>query len=64
VSGIAAFYQPQELLHLKAIFVLNLVERKIMGLSSQAMILAAKDGEYFSVTTPLNSQVAAGTLLS
>ena len=64
ISGIAEHYHAEQIINLKAIFVLNLAERKIMGLVSQAMILVAKDDEHFTVVTPADNKVAAGTLLS
>lgn len=64
VSGIAEHFQPEDLLERKAAFVINLKPRKIMGLESQAMILAAKDGSHFTLTNFINSQIAVGTLLS
>lgn len=46
VSGIALYYKPEELQDKQFVFVTNLEPRKIMGLDSQAMILAADvDGE-------------------
>lgn len=64
VSGIAESYHPEKLIGQKAIFVINLAPRKIMGLESQAMILAAKDGTNFSICQPENGLVLEGTLLS
>lgn len=64
VSGIAEYYKPENLVLKKAIFVVNLAARKIMGLESQAMILAAKDGSNFSITILENDLVVPGTILS
>lgn len=63
VSGIALFYKPESIIGKKAIFVVNLAPRKIMGLASEAMILAAKDGSNFSITILENDQVAQGSIL-
>ncbi len=41
VAGIGKFYSPEELLNKKIIIVANLEERKIMGITSQGMLLAA-----------------------
>lgn len=41
VAGIGKFYSPQELLNKKIIIIANLEERKLMGISSQGMLLAA-----------------------
>lgn len=40
LSGIAAWYQPEELVGVQTTFVINLETRKIMGLESQGMIFA------------------------
>ncbi|HHB75599.1 MAG TPA: methionine--tRNA ligase [Desulfobulbus sp.] len=43
VAGIARFYQPEELVGKKVIIVANLKPAKLMGVTSQGMLLAAKD---------------------
>lgn len=46
VSGIAKYYEPEQLLGKHVIFVANLKPAKLMGIESQGMILAAsKDGQ-------------------
>ena len=40
-SGIRKYYQPEELLNKKTVFIVNMVPKKIMGEESQAMIFAA-----------------------
>lgn len=45
VAGIAAHYAPEELLGRKVIIVANLKPAKLMGITSQGMVLAAKDGD-------------------
>ena len=54
VSGIAKFYQPEELVGRDVLFIANLAPRKLMGIESQGMILSAEnyDGD-LSVTTLL-----------
>ena len=54
VSGIAKFYQPEELIGKDVLFIANLAPRKLMGIESQGMILSAEnfDGD-LSVTTIL-----------
>lgn len=54
VSGIAKFYQPEELTGKDVLFIANLAPRKLMGIESQGMILSAEnfDGS-LSVTTLL-----------
>ena len=54
LSGIAKFYQPEELIGRDVLFIANLAQRKIRGIESQGMILSAEnyDGN-LSVTTIL-----------
>ena len=54
VSGIAKFYQPEDLIGRDVLFIANLAPRKLMGIESQGMILSAEnyDGD-LSVTTLL-----------
>ena len=54
VSGIAKFYEPEELIGKDVLFIANLAPRKLMGIESQGMILSAEnfDGD-LSVTTIL-----------
>ena len=55
VSGIAAFYEPEDLIGKDVLFIANLAPRKLMGIESQGMILSAEnfDGS-LSVTTTLS----------
>lgn len=60
ISGIAKFYKSEELLGKDFVFVTNLESRTIMGLESEAMILAADvDGE--AVCLVPNKEVPPGT---
>lgn len=43
VAGLLRWYQPQDLVSKKCVFILNLKKRKVMGVESQCMILAAED---------------------
>ena len=54
VSGIAAFYEPEELIGKDVLFIANLAPRQMMGETSEGMILSAVnyDGN-LSVTTTL-----------
>ena len=54
VSGIAAYYEPEDLIGKDVLFIANLAPRKLMGIESQGMILSAEnfDGS-LSVTTTL-----------
>ena len=61
VSGIKKFYSPDEILGKKFVFITNLAPRKIMGLESQAMILAAEDEEGRIVALQPEKDIAAGS---
>jgi methionyl-tRNA synthetase len=56
VSGIAKFYEPEQLIGKDVLFIANLAPRKLMGIESQGMILSAEnfDGD-LSVTTILKA---------
>ncbi|MCK4319974.1 methionine--tRNA ligase subunit beta [Candidatus Bathyarchaeota archaeon] len=43
VAGLLRYYTPEELIDKKYAFVLNLQRKKMMGVESQCMILAAED---------------------
>ena len=43
VAGLLQYYKPEELVGRKCAFILNLQKRKLMGIESQCMILAAED---------------------
>lgn len=45
IAGIKKFYSPSDIEGRKFVFLTNLQVRKIMGLESQAMLLAAEDSE-------------------
>ena len=53
VSGIAKYYQPEELIGKQVCFIANLAPRKLRGIESQGMILSAEnfDGGLSVVTT-------------
>jgi methionyl-tRNA synthetase len=50
-SGIKKWYQPEELLNKKTVFVTNVTPKKVMGELSEAMILGAEtdDNEEMSI---------------
>ena len=50
VAGIAAYYTPEELIGRQVIIVANLKPTKLMGITSQGMVLAAKDGDRLVVS--------------
>jgi methionyl-tRNA synthetase len=45
VSGIAEYYQPEEIIGKQVAILVNLAPRKIRGIESQGMILMAKDNQ-------------------
>ena len=45
VAGLLKYYEPEDLVGNKYVFLLNLQRRKLMGVESQCMILAAEDSE-------------------
>lgn len=63
VSGIAEYYTPEELLGKKVIVFTNLKPRKIFGIESQGMLLAAKDENNLSVLT-VDKDVKEGSPVS
>jgi methionyl-tRNA synthetase len=64
VSGIAEYYQPEELIGRKSPFVTNLEPRKIRGEESDGMILATKDSEGNFSLLSVDEKIAKGTKLS
>ena len=44
ISGIAAWYKPEELVGKQVCFIANLEPRKLKGIESQGMILSVEDG--------------------
>ena len=64
VSGIRAWFpEPEQLIGKRVPFVTNLAPRTIRGLTSNGMILAAKDGEAFSLLE-VGEGISPGTRLS
>lgn len=54
LSGIAKYYNPEQLTGKDVLFIANLAPRKIMGIESQGMILSAVDADgSLAVTTAL-----------
>jgi methionine--tRNA ligase beta chain len=52
VAGIAAVYKPEDLVGRRIVVVANLVPRKLRGLESQGMLLAARGGDSLFVLSP------------
>ena len=45
VAGLYQHYKPEELVNKKFVFLMNLENKRFMGVESQCMILAAEDDE-------------------
>ena len=61
VAGLLQWYQPQDLVGKKCVFILNLQKRKVMGVESQCMILAAEDDEGNVVVLQPEKDIAEGS---
>lgn len=59
LSGIKQWYKPEDLVGKQFIFVTNLAPRKMMGLESQAMIMAA-EGEERPIPLTVSEKVPNG----
>ncbi len=59
VAGIAGSYAPKDLLGRRLVVVTNLEPRKIRGIPSEAMVLAAADGDDLALVT-VDGEPAAG----
>jgi methionyl-tRNA synthetase len=60
VSGIAPWYQPEELPGRKVVLVANLKPAKLRGIVSEGMILAADDGAGNLVLVGPEQDIATG----
>ena len=60
-SGIAKYYQPEELIGKDVLFIANLAPRKLMGIESQGMILSAEDFDGSLSLTSLLKGVKPGS---
>ena len=61
VAGLLQWYKPEELVGKKFAFVLNLQRRKMMGVESQCMILAADDGNGKVVVLQAEKDISQGS---
>ena len=52
IAGISQYYKPEDLVGKQVIMLMNLKPRKLMGLESQGMILAANSEEGIAVVVP------------
>lgn len=60
-SGIAAYYEPEQLIGLDVLFVANFAPRKMMGIESQGMILSAVNFDGSLNVTSLLGKVKPGS---
>ena len=64
LSGIAEWYTPEELVGRKIVIIANLAPRKMRGLESRGMLLAASEGEGGKpVLATFGEEIAVGTRL-
>lgn len=61
VAGLLQYYKPEELVGKKFVFLLNLERRKLMGIESQCMMLAAEDDEGNVILVAPEKDIAAGS---
>ena len=63
LSGIKAWYTPEEMVGKKVMVVCNLEPRKIAGIMSEGMIAAAEspDGEMISLMSPDKKEIPSGS---
>lgn len=61
VAGLLQWYKPENLVGRKYAFVLNLQRRKLMGVESQCMILAAEDDKGTVVCLQPEKDIAEGS---
>ena len=45
MAGLKNYYEPEELINKNFVFVINLEKKKLMGIESECMILAADDSK-------------------
>ena len=61
LSGIHQWYEPEQMVGKKVMVLTNLAPRKMAGLESQGMILAAEDASgNLSVMVPEKQEIQAG----
>ena len=61
VAGLLQWYKPQDLLNKECVFILNLQKRRVMGVESQCMILAAEDDKGKAVILQPEAEIAEGS---
>jgi methionyl-tRNA synthetase len=63
LSGIAAYYEPEQLTGKQVLFVANFEPRKMMGIESQGMILSAVDFDGSLHVTSVLDEVKPGSIV-
>jgi len=63
ISGLAGYYEADQLLHKKIVFLSNLKPIKLAGEDSQGMLLAAQKGEKLALVT-VDREVPNGATIS
>jgi len=61
VAGLLQWYKPESLVGRKCAFILNLQRRKMMGVESQCMILAAEDDKGNVVVLQPEKEIVEGS---
>jgi methionyl-tRNA synthetase len=61
VAGLLQWYKPDDLVGKECAFILNLPKRKLMGVESQCMILAAEDDKGNVVFLQPEKDIAEGS---
>lgn len=61
VAGLLQWYKPESLVGRKCAFILNLQRRKMMGVESQCMILAAEDDKGNVVILQPEKEIVEGS---
>ena len=61
VAGLLQYYKPEDLMGKKFVFILNLQRRKLMGIESQCMVLAAEDNKGNVILICPEKDIAAGS---
>lgn len=59
LTGIAAWYQPEELINKQYLFIINIPPRKMMGEDSEGMILAANGEKPILIAPQTEAQPGA-----
>jgi methionine--tRNA ligase beta chain len=64
IAGVGKYYSPEELVGRRIVIVANLEPRKLMGLESQGMLLAAESKEFGPVLLMPDKDIPAGSKIT